>query len=76
MSLARNLLLAGSQSAWLREHATRYPFVRRSVSRFMPGERAEDAARAGVADDGGDVRQDVGLRNEAFDVDMRRLRTE
>jgi proline dehydrogenase len=46
MSLMRSALLAGSQNAWLREHATRYPFVRRSVSRFMPGERLEDALDA------------------------------
>jgi len=46
MSLMRSLLLAGSQSPWLRAHATRYPFVRRSVSRFMPGERLEDALAA------------------------------
>ena len=46
MSVMRNLLLAGSQSVWLREHATRYSFVRRSVSRFMPGERLEDAVEA------------------------------
>lgn len=42
----RNALLAGSQSVWLREKAMRYPFVRRSVSRFMPGERIEDAIEA------------------------------
>jgi proline dehydrogenase len=46
MSLMRNVLLAGSQSIWLRERATRYPFVRRSVSRFMPGETVEDAIDA------------------------------
>jgi proline dehydrogenase len=46
MSLMRSVLLAGSQNAWLRERATRYPFVRRSVSRFMPGEKLEDALRA------------------------------
>jgi proline dehydrogenase len=46
MGLMRSALLAGSQSAWLRERATTYPFVRRSVSRFMPGERLEDALRA------------------------------
>src|ERR687893_197959 len=43
MSVVRNLLLAASESAWLREHATRSPVVRRSVNRFMPGERIEDA---------------------------------
>jgi proline dehydrogenase len=47
MSLIRNVLLAGSTSAWLREQATRRTFVRRSVSRFMPGERVEDALEAG-----------------------------
>jgi proline dehydrogenase len=46
MGLMRSALLAGSQSAWLRAQATRRGFVRRSVSRFMPGERAEDALEA------------------------------
>jgi proline dehydrogenase len=46
MTLMRDALLAGSQSVWLREKAMRYPFVRRSVSRFMPGERVEDAIDA------------------------------
>lgn len=46
MALLRNVLLAGSQSVWLRERAMRYPFVRRSVSRFMPGERVDDALEA------------------------------
>ena len=49
MSIARNLLLAASTNQWLREHATRMPFVRRSVARFMPGEDADAAlAAAGV----------------------------
>jgi len=46
MGLMRNVFLAGSRSPWLRERAMRYPFVRRSVSRFMPGETLEDALRA------------------------------
>src|SRR5687767_587235 len=46
MSLMRKVLLAGSTNAWLRERATRAAFVRRSVSRFMPGERIEDALQA------------------------------
>jgi proline dehydrogenase len=46
MSIARNLLLSASTNAWLRDHLTRYPFVRRSVSKFMPGERMEDAMDA------------------------------
>src|SRR5947209_6084697 len=46
MSFARNLLLAASTNAWLRERATKASFVRRSVSAFMPGERVEDAVAA------------------------------
>jgi len=42
----RQLLLAGSTNPWLREKATKTAFVRRSVSRFMPGEQIEDALRA------------------------------
>ena len=42
----RQLLLAGSTNPWLREKATKTAFVRRSVSRFMPGEQVEDALRA------------------------------
>lgn len=44
--LLRATLIRASQSAWLRERATRYNFVRRSVSRFMPGEEFEDAMAA------------------------------
>jgi proline dehydrogenase len=46
MNLLRSLLLAGSESRWLREQATKYGFVRRAVSRFMPGETFEDALGA------------------------------
>lgn len=46
MALTRRLLLAASTNAWLREQAMRRQFVRRSVSRFMPGERVEDALAA------------------------------
>jgi proline dehydrogenase len=46
MSLMRKALLAGSTNAWLRERATRTAFVRRAVSRFMPGEHIEDALAA------------------------------
>ena len=44
--LARTVLLAMSTNPWLRERATKTPFVRRSVSKFMPGERLEDAMAA------------------------------
>jgi len=49
MSVARALLLKASDSIWLRENGTKAPFVRRAVSRFMPGESFDDmigAARA------------------------------
>src|SRR5262245_12270438 len=46
MGIMRSLLLAGSQSTWLRTKAMRYKFVRRSVSRFMPGESADEALAA------------------------------
>jgi proline dehydrogenase len=46
MSLMRSLLLAASQNTWLREHASHYKFVRRSVARFMPGEEIDDALTA------------------------------
>ena len=46
MSMMRNVLLAGSTNAWLRDRATKTAFVRRSVSRFMPGEQIDDALRA------------------------------
>jgi len=49
MSLMRKILLAGSTNAWLRERATKTAFVRRSVSRFMPGETIDDALRAAAA---------------------------
>jgi proline dehydrogenase len=49
MSLLRNLLLASSENRWLRERAVRYPFVRRAVSRFMPGESADEALAAARA---------------------------
>jgi proline dehydrogenase len=49
VSVARQLLLAASTNAWLRERATRTAFVRRSVSKFMPGERLEDALAAAAA---------------------------
>lgn len=46
MSLMRKVILAGSTNVWLRERATRTAFVRRSVSRFMPGETVDEALEA------------------------------
>jgi proline dehydrogenase len=43
--MRRSILLA-SQSRWMRENAPRYGFMRRTVTRFMPGEDAQDAISA------------------------------
>ena len=48
MGLMRTLLLAGSESPWLRRHAPHLPFIRKAVRRFMPGETLDDALRAAV----------------------------
>jgi proline dehydrogenase len=42
----RALFLAASENRWLRERGVRAPFVRRAVSRFMPGETFEDMLEA------------------------------
>ena len=42
----RKALLAASTNPWLRDHVTKWGFVRKSVTRFMPGERLEDALGA------------------------------
>lgn len=54
MSVIRDAILAASQSSRLKEQAQRYGFVRRSVRRFLPGERVEDALEAAkkLASDG------------------------
>jgi proline dehydrogenase len=46
VNIVRALLLKGSESRWLREHGTKHGFVRRAVSRFMPGETLDDALAA------------------------------
>ena len=46
MSVMRKALLWASTNVWLRERAMRTGFVRRSVVKFMPGERVEDAIEA------------------------------
>ena len=75
MTLMRTMLLAASQNVWLREHAVRYPFVKRSVSRFMPGEALEDALLAaaslrqkGVGSIFTHLGENVADRNEARQV--------
>jgi len=49
MSLMRKVLLASSTSPWLREQATKRVFIRKSVSRFMPGETIDEALGAAKA---------------------------
>src|SRR5215469_5363434 len=46
MSLMRNAILIASASPWMRKNASRYGVLRRSVTRFMPGENVEDALGA------------------------------
>jgi proline dehydrogenase len=45
----RSALLALSTSPFLRDQATKWAFVRRSVSAFMPGETIEEAVAAAAA---------------------------
>ena len=47
MGVMRSVLLAGSENRWLREQAPRLGFIKKAVSRFMPGEKLEDALGAG-----------------------------
>ncbi len=49
MGIMRSVLLAAAQNRWLKEQAPKYGFVRRTVKRFMPGERLEDALAAAKA---------------------------
>jgi proline dehydrogenase len=49
MSVMRKALLAASTNSWLRDHVTKWGFVRRSVTRFMPGETIDDALAAAKA---------------------------
>ena len=44
--MVRRLLLWASENAWLRQRLPRVGFVRRAVSRFMPGEDVEAALAA------------------------------
>ena len=46
MSVMRKALLWASTNPWMRERATKSAIVRRSVVKFMPGERVEDAMAA------------------------------
>ena len=48
MTATRALILAAAQNQWLKERASRYTFVRKSVSRFMPGEALSDAVAAAL----------------------------
>jgi proline dehydrogenase len=45
----RAVFLAASENRWLREHGVRARFVRRAVSKFMPGETFDDMLRAARA---------------------------
>jgi proline dehydrogenase len=45
----RSVLLAGSESPWLRRRAPHLPFIRKAVRRFMPGETLDEAIAAAAA---------------------------
>ena len=49
MNPLRGIFLAASENAWMRAQAQRRGFIRRAVTRFMPGERLEDALEAATA---------------------------
>lgn len=49
MGVMRSVLLACSESRWLRQRAAGWWFVKNAVTRFMPGERLEDALAAAEA---------------------------
>lgn len=46
MSVARTILLKVSDNQWLRANGTRVPFIRRAVTKFMPGETFDDMLNA------------------------------
>ena len=46
MSVARTILLKVSDNQWLRANGTRVPFIRRAVTKFMPGEAFDDMLNA------------------------------
>jgi proline dehydrogenase len=49
MGVMRSVLLAGSESRWLRRQAPKLGFVKKAVARFMPGEHLDDALAAARA---------------------------
>jgi len=49
MGVSRHILLAVSETAWLRTHAPRWRLVKKAARRFMPGDRFEDALTAALA---------------------------
>ena len=49
MSVGRTVLLKISDNQWLRANGTKLPFVRRAVSKFMPGESFDDMLTAATA---------------------------
>ena len=46
MDVSRRILLAVSDSPWLRTHAPRWWFIRKAATRFMPGDTFEEAFTA------------------------------
>ncbi len=46
MGIARSILLYASKNPWMRENLPNYPFARKAVRRFMPGEDVNAAIQA------------------------------
>jgi proline dehydrogenase len=72
VGLMRRSILMASQSPWMREHAPRFGFMRRTVTRFMPGEDVQDALTAARSLSANGIRtvfthlgENVALRAEA-----------
>jgi proline dehydrogenase len=56
MSVARTILLKVSDNQWLRANGTRVPFIRRAVTKFMPGETFDDMLGAAKVTAGEGIR--------------------
>jgi proline dehydrogenase len=45
MDIGRDILLWASRNEWMKNSIPNYPFVKKAMKRFMPGEKIEDALR-------------------------------
>ena len=75
MNPMRRLIVAASQSQWMREHAPRFGFMRRAAARFLAGEDVQDAVTAarslaanGIQSVLSHLGENIGGREEAAEV--------